>query len=29
MTLRIRLTAPATTGDIRVGNITFSYLSKW
>jgi parallel beta-helix repeat protein len=29
ITLDIKLTAPATTGDIRIGDISFSYLSKW
>jgi hypothetical protein len=29
MTLDFKLTAPATTGDVRIGDITFSYLSKW
>ncbi len=28
-TLDIKLTAPATTGVVQVGDITFSYLSKW
>jgi hypothetical protein len=25
----IKMTAPATTGDIRIGDITLNYLSKW
>ncbi|HEY1835786.1 MAG TPA: hypothetical protein VGG13_03115 [Candidatus Saccharimonadales bacterium] len=29
MTIDIKMTAPATTGDVRIGDITFSYLSKW
>ncbi len=29
MTLDFKLTAPATTGDVRIGDLAFSYLSKW
>ena len=29
MTVDIKMTAPATTGIIEVGDITFSYYSKW
>ncbi len=29
LVMAIKMTAPATTGDIRIGDITFDYLSKW
>lgn len=29
MTLDIKLTAPATTGDVRISNFYLDYLSKW
>jgi len=29
ITIDLKLTAPATTGDIRIGDLTFDYLSKW
>jgi hypothetical protein len=29
MTFDIKLTAPASTGEVRIGDVTFSYLSKF